>query len=162
MNDIDGLVQDCSNPTANGLELLQSCTQGIMNDIDGLVQDCSNPTANGLELLQSCTKPAICICFTPAPHSQLPNTCKIPPNSWRSTNVVITSKRRHFDVITTSLLRNVSAGSVVEAGFTVSTVGFPRSIVSTITDLLPNVAKALYAVGQKGPPPPLLYDKFHH
>ena len=24
--DIDGLVQDCSNPIANALELLQSCT----------------------------------------------------------------------------------------------------------------------------------------
>ena len=43
----------------------------------------------------------------------------IPPNTWRSDNViiaskwrhvdVITSKWRHFDVITTSLLRNVSA-----------------------------------------------------
>ena len=27
--------------------------------IDGLVQDCSNSTANALELLQSCTKPSI-------------------------------------------------------------------------------------------------------
>ena len=28
--------------------------------IDGLVQDCSNTTANALELLHSCTKPSIC------------------------------------------------------------------------------------------------------
>ena len=27
--------------------------------IDGLVQDCGNPTTNALELLQSCTKPSI-------------------------------------------------------------------------------------------------------
>ena len=27
--------------------------------VDGLVQDCSNPIANTLELLQSCTKPSI-------------------------------------------------------------------------------------------------------
>ena len=27
------------------------------NDIDGLVQDCSNSIANALELLQSCTTP---------------------------------------------------------------------------------------------------------
>ena len=27
--------------------------------IDGLMQDCSNSTANALELLQSCTKPLI-------------------------------------------------------------------------------------------------------
>ena len=27
---------------------------------DGLVQDCSNSTANALELLQSCTEPSIC------------------------------------------------------------------------------------------------------
>ena len=32
-------------------------------DIDGLVQDCSNSTANALELLQSCNKPSICICI---------------------------------------------------------------------------------------------------
>ena len=30
-----------------------------MDDINGLVQDCSNSTANALELLQSCTKPSI-------------------------------------------------------------------------------------------------------
>ena len=30
------------------------------DDIDGLVQDCSNSIANALELLQSCTKPLIC------------------------------------------------------------------------------------------------------
>ena len=29
--------------------------------IDGLVQDCSNSTANALELLQSSTKPSICL-----------------------------------------------------------------------------------------------------
>ena len=31
-----------------------------LNNIDGLVQDCSNSIANAMELLQSCTKPAIC------------------------------------------------------------------------------------------------------
>ena len=31
----------------------------ICYNIDGLVQDCSNSTANALELLQSCTKPSI-------------------------------------------------------------------------------------------------------
>ena len=45
--------------------------------------------------------------------------CATPPNTWRNDNVVIAPKRRHFDVITskwrrfavitTSLLRNVSA-----------------------------------------------------
>ena len=30
-------------------------------DIDGLVQDCSNSSANALELLQSCIKPLIYI-----------------------------------------------------------------------------------------------------
>ena len=30
-----------------------------MDDIDGLVQDCSNSTASALELLQSLTKPSI-------------------------------------------------------------------------------------------------------
>ena len=30
-----------------------------MVDIDSLVQDCSNTTANALELLQSCTEPSI-------------------------------------------------------------------------------------------------------
>ena len=29
------------------------------DNIDGLVQDCSNSIANALELLQSCTKPSI-------------------------------------------------------------------------------------------------------
>ena len=29
------------------------------NDICGKAQDCSNPIANALELLQSCTKPSI-------------------------------------------------------------------------------------------------------
>ena len=30
-----------------------------MQNIDGLVQDCSNSIANALELRQSCTKPSI-------------------------------------------------------------------------------------------------------
>ena len=47
--------------------------------------------------------------------------CGNPLNTWRNNNVVITSKRRHFDVITskwpfdvitTPLLRNVSAGKL--------------------------------------------------
>ena len=29
-------------------------------DVNGLVQDCSNSIANALELLQSCTKPSMC------------------------------------------------------------------------------------------------------
>ena len=33
-----------------------------INDMDGLVQDCSNSIANTLELLQSCTKPST-LCF---------------------------------------------------------------------------------------------------
>ena len=32
-------------------------------NIDGVVQDCSNSIANALELLQSCTKPSIHICI---------------------------------------------------------------------------------------------------
>ena len=68
---IDALMQDCSNSTANALELLQSCTKPsiwgwtkmmVISDslyIDGLMQDCSNSTANTLELLQFCTKPSI-------------------------------------------------------------------------------------------------------
>ena len=32
----------------------------INEDIDGLVQDCSNSIANALELLQSYTEPSIC------------------------------------------------------------------------------------------------------
>ena len=51
---VDGLVQDCSNSSANALELLQSCSLYF----EGLVQDCSNSNANALELLQSCTKPS--------------------------------------------------------------------------------------------------------
>ena len=53
-------------------------------------------------------------------HKLCSDTWNFPPNTWRYNNVVITSKRRHFDVntskwrhfdvITTSLLRNVSAG----------------------------------------------------
>ena len=31
----------------------------MLHNIDGSVQDCSNSTANALELLQSCTKPSI-------------------------------------------------------------------------------------------------------
>ena len=30
----------------------------IVDDIDGLVQDCSNSSALAMELLQSCTKPS--------------------------------------------------------------------------------------------------------
>ena len=29
-----------------------------IDEVDGLVQDCSNSIANALELLQSCTKPS--------------------------------------------------------------------------------------------------------
>ena len=40
--------------------------------IDGLVQDCSNPIANALELLQSCTKPSIwCLCCIVTSHGGL-------------------------------------------------------------------------------------------
>ena len=35
-------------------------THQVPEYIDGLVQDCSNSSANALELLQSCTKPWIC------------------------------------------------------------------------------------------------------
>ena len=39
------------------------CKQQISdNYINGLVQDCSNSTANTLELLQSCTKSSMCSC----------------------------------------------------------------------------------------------------
>ena len=31
-----------------------------VNDLDGLVQDCSNSSALAMELLQSCTKPSTC------------------------------------------------------------------------------------------------------
>ena len=31
------------------------------NDVDGLVQDCSNSIANTLELLQFCTEPSMCL-----------------------------------------------------------------------------------------------------
>ena len=62
---IDGLVQDCSNPIANALELLKSCakpsiyhykTSDAASIPRGLVQDCSNSIANALDLLHSCTK----------------------------------------------------------------------------------------------------------
>ena len=43
----------CNNLSFDG----QDCD---VHDIDGLVQDCRNPIANALELLQSCTKPSIC------------------------------------------------------------------------------------------------------
>ena len=33
-------------------------SQRNTDEIDGLVQDCSNSIANALELLQSCTKPS--------------------------------------------------------------------------------------------------------
>ena len=33
--------------------------EDAMGVIDGLVQDCSNPSALAMELLQSCTKPSI-------------------------------------------------------------------------------------------------------
>ena len=31
----------------------------LLDDIDGLVQDCSNPSVLAMELLQSCSKPWI-------------------------------------------------------------------------------------------------------
>ena len=33
--------------------------ENAYENIDGLIQDCSNSIANALELLQSCTKPSI-------------------------------------------------------------------------------------------------------
>ena len=33
--------------------------EGFLEDIDGLVQDCSNSSALAMELLQSCTNPLI-------------------------------------------------------------------------------------------------------
>ena len=46
MDDIDGLVQDCTNSSALAMELLQFFTQ-----------DCTNSSALAMELLQFCTKP---------------------------------------------------------------------------------------------------------
>ena len=45
------------------LEIFEACHW--VQDIDGLVQDCSNSSAVAMELLQSCTKPSIwaCICL---------------------------------------------------------------------------------------------------
>ena len=37
------------------------CFTGIVQDIDGLVQDCSISIANALEILQSWTKPSIAV-----------------------------------------------------------------------------------------------------
>ena len=37
---------------------LEFVPDDLIDDIDGLVQDCSNSIANVLELLQSCTKPS--------------------------------------------------------------------------------------------------------
>ena len=39
--------------------LLINVCLNLDNNIEGLVQDCSNSIANALELLQSCTKPSI-------------------------------------------------------------------------------------------------------
>ena len=41
------------------LYLLAKEPSGLNQYIDGLVQDCSNSTANALELLQFCTKPSV-------------------------------------------------------------------------------------------------------
>ena len=41
------------------------------NQIDGLVQDCSNSIANALELLQSCTKPSKLSHHHPSTHSSM-------------------------------------------------------------------------------------------
>ena len=35
------------------------CCYWVIQHINGLVQDCSNSSANALELLQSCTKPSV-------------------------------------------------------------------------------------------------------
>ena len=43
-----------------GRNIKFSTFQDIINDIDGLVQDCSSSIANALELLQSCIKASIC------------------------------------------------------------------------------------------------------
>ena len=39
-------------------------TETPVSHIDGLVQDCSNSSANALELPQSCTKPSVDICLS--------------------------------------------------------------------------------------------------
>ena len=70
-------MQDCSNSSANPLELLQSRMEPPIYStehneawitwptfrsqqfqIDSLDQDCSNSSALAMELLQSCTKPS--------------------------------------------------------------------------------------------------------
>ena len=42
----------------------------FVNDINGLLQDCSNSSALALELLQPCTEPSICMLFD-MPHVNL-------------------------------------------------------------------------------------------
>ena len=73
-----------------------------------------------------------CICTRTA--TSLPNG-RCPLNTWRNNNIVITSKRRHFDVkwhrfdvITTSLLRYVFVGWLLTHWIYVSSVLTPLYI----------------------------------
>ena len=52
-------MDDGMNWSNNGL--ISSSTKPLTYPFNGLVQDCSNSSANALELLQSCTKPSIFI-----------------------------------------------------------------------------------------------------
>ena len=53
------IVAWCSMLTKNGLITTYECVLHY-DDIDGVVQDCSNSSALAMELLQSCTKPSLC------------------------------------------------------------------------------------------------------
>ena len=62
----NGLVQDCSIPTTNALEILQFCIKPSkyssqplsISQVDGLVQERRNSIADAMELRLSCTYPA--------------------------------------------------------------------------------------------------------
>ena len=61
----------------------------LVSYINGLVQDCSNSTANTLELLQSCTKPSICF-FLIKDGIELFCSSRIMMASWRGNTFRIT------------------------------------------------------------------------
>ena len=118
LNNIDGLVQDCSNSSALAMELLQSCTKPSIY-IDGLIQKRRNSSAFSMELrLYSITFEAtiISMCWGDIWHWAIgghKSVMKRIGNSWTSENyVTVATQNIHLSQIVNPLRAKFFRGNI--------------------------------------------------
>ena len=119
---IDGLVQDCSNPSANALELLQSCTKPSTYDLTNIRYKsdlcvrtvfCQNfgPKWSCYEEVQLCSA-MICQWFYPWDYKSITAYCyiwKIHEGSFRKVRDPFVFKLHHLMAFVIRIHRNIQS-----------------------------------------------------